>query len=125
MSGRATRCCPRRVSTTDSAHRRAWIVDPLDGTREFSELGRDDWVVHVALWQAGELVAGAVALPAQGAHYHAERRRASCRAGQSADSRVLNPATRRRARGQGRPGRRTRRDGFCGSQSRIGRTGPC
>lgn len=45
---------------------RVWIVDPLDGTREFSELGREDWAVHVALWQAGELVAGAVALPAQG-----------------------------------------------------------
>ncbi|RAV12004.1 3'(2'),5'-bisphosphate nucleotidase CysQ [Mycolicibacterium sp. GF69] len=45
---------------------RVWIVDPLDGTREFSELGRDDWAVHVALWEAGELVAGAVALPAQG-----------------------------------------------------------
>ena len=45
---------------------RVWIVDPLDGTREFSELGRDDWAVHVALWQEGELVAGAVALPAQG-----------------------------------------------------------
>src|ERR1700742_2635172 len=45
---------------------RVWIVDPLDGTREFGELDRDDWAVHVALWQAGELVAGAVALPAQG-----------------------------------------------------------
>src|SRR5215472_14191857 len=45
---------------------RVWIVDPLDGTREFSELGRTDWAVHVALWQSGELVAGAVALPAQG-----------------------------------------------------------
>lgn len=45
---------------------RVWIVDPLDGTREFSELGREDWAVHVALWQSGELVAGAVALPAQG-----------------------------------------------------------
>ncbi|BBY46318.1 3'(2'),5'-bisphosphate nucleotidase CysQ [Mycolicibacterium celeriflavum] len=45
---------------------RVWIVDPLDGTREFSELGRDDWAVHVALWEAGELVAGAIALPAQG-----------------------------------------------------------
>ncbi len=45
---------------------RVWIVDPLDGTREFSELGRDDWAVHVALWQGGALVAGAVALPAQG-----------------------------------------------------------
>lgn len=44
---------------------RVWIVDPLDGTREFSEPGRADWAVHVALWQSGELVAGAVALPAQ------------------------------------------------------------
>ena len=45
---------------------RVWIIDPLDGTREFSEPDRDDWAVHVALWQAGELVAGAVALPARG-----------------------------------------------------------
>lgn len=44
---------------------RVWIIDPLDGTREFSELDRTDWAVHVALWEAGELVAGAVALPAQ------------------------------------------------------------
>jgi 3'(2'), 5'-bisphosphate nucleotidase len=53
------------------AHR-VWIVDPLDGTREFGEPGRTDWAVHVALWErrdasgAGELTAGAVALPAQG-----------------------------------------------------------
>ena len=46
---------------------RVWIVDPLDGTREFSEPDRDDWAVHVALWEDGDLVAGAVALPAQGA----------------------------------------------------------
>ncbi|MGK2879958.1 MAG: 3'(2'),5'-bisphosphate nucleotidase CysQ [Mycobacterium sp.] len=46
--------------------RRVWIVDPLDGTREFGELGRTDWAVHVALWADGEIVAGAVALPAQG-----------------------------------------------------------
>ena len=45
---------------------RVWIVDPLDGTREFSELDRDDWAVHVALWERGDLVAGAVALPGQG-----------------------------------------------------------
>ncbi len=53
---------------------RVWIIDPLDGTREFAEQGRTDWAVHVALWQrdvpgnsadAGRLVAGAVALPAQ------------------------------------------------------------
>lgn len=45
---------------------RVWIIDPLDGTREFSEQGRTDWAVHVALWAGGDLVAGAVALPAQG-----------------------------------------------------------
>ncbi len=50
---------------------RVWIVDPLDGTREFGEEGRTDWAVHVALWErsaaagAGDLTAGAVALPAQ------------------------------------------------------------
>jgi len=42
--------------------RRVWIVDPLDGTREFSEQ-RDDWAVHVALAVDGVLGAGAVALP--------------------------------------------------------------
>ncbi|MEO3782534.1 3'(2'),5'-bisphosphate nucleotidase CysQ [Actinocorallia sp. B10E7] len=45
---------------------RVWIVDPLDGTREFSEEGRSDWAVHVALWENDRLAAGAVALPAQG-----------------------------------------------------------
>ncbi len=61
---------------------RVWIVDPLDGTREFGEEGRTDWAVHVALWERadpersarlveggrprGRLAAGAVALPAQG-----------------------------------------------------------
>jgi 3'(2'), 5'-bisphosphate nucleotidase len=54
----------------DSAERldadRVWIVDPLDGTREFGEEGRSDWAVHVALWEKDRLTAGAVALPAQG-----------------------------------------------------------
>ncbi|MEU7931113.1 3'(2'),5'-bisphosphate nucleotidase CysQ [Micromonospora echinofusca] len=49
---------------------RVWIIDPLDGTREFSEEGRSDWAVHVALWSRTAptphgLVAGAVGLPAQ------------------------------------------------------------
>jgi 3'(2'), 5'-bisphosphate nucleotidase len=50
---------------------RVWIVDPLDGTREFGDPGRTDWAVHVALWAraaaagTGDLIAGAVALPAQ------------------------------------------------------------
>ncbi|GAA1550400.1 3'(2'),5'-bisphosphate nucleotidase CysQ [Actinomadura kijaniata] len=56
-------------NTADADRRtadRVWIIDPLDGTREFSEEGRRDWAVHVALWERGRLTAGAVALPAQG-----------------------------------------------------------
>ena len=45
---------------------RVWVVDPLDGTREFSEPGRTDWAVHVALVVGERPVAGAVALPALG-----------------------------------------------------------
>lgn len=41
---------------------RVWIIDPLDGTREYGE-DRHDWAVHVALWADGALVTGAVALP--------------------------------------------------------------
>src|SRR5258707_1542526 len=56
-----------RDSRARLSARRVWIVDPLDGTREFGEPGRTDWAVHVALWEEGELTAGAVALPAQAA----------------------------------------------------------
>ncbi|WP_349829380.1 3'(2'),5'-bisphosphate nucleotidase CysQ [Brevibacterium litoralis] len=51
---------------------RVWIIDPLDGTREFSErdeqgVWRDDFAVHIALWKQGEgLTDGAVGLPARG-----------------------------------------------------------
>lgn len=50
---------------TRLAKRRVWIIDPLDGTREYSE-GRDDWAVHVALAIDGTASDGAVALPALG-----------------------------------------------------------
>jgi 3'(2'), 5'-bisphosphate nucleotidase len=50
----------------DSADRlqakRVWIVDPLDGTREYGER-RTDWAVHIALAIDGEPTLGAVALP--------------------------------------------------------------
>lgn len=46
---------------------RVWIIDPLDGTREFSMPGRGDWAVHVALWEAGRgITAAAVAMPVLG-----------------------------------------------------------
>ena len=54
------------VDTTDRLDQeRVWIVDPLDGTREYSE-GREDWAVHIALAIGGRPALGAVALPAQG-----------------------------------------------------------
>jgi 3'(2'), 5'-bisphosphate nucleotidase len=52
---------------------RVWIIDPLDGTREFSTPGRDDWAVHVALWRSGaEITDAAVALPARGELYRSD-----------------------------------------------------
>ena len=47
------------------AKRRVWIVDPVDGTREYGE-GRADWAVHVALSIDGVAAIGAVALPGAG-----------------------------------------------------------
>lgn len=47
------------------AKRRVWIVDPVDGTREYGE-GRADWAVHVALAIDGAAAIGAVALPGAG-----------------------------------------------------------
>ena len=44
---------------------RTWIVDPLDGTREFGEPPRTDWAVHIALVIDGKPAAGAVSLPAE------------------------------------------------------------
>ena len=54
---------------------RVWIIDPLDGTREFSErengVWRTDWAVHIALWtrEANGLALGVVSLPARDAVY--------------------------------------------------------
>ncbi|MGH8960440.1 MAG: inositol monophosphatase family protein, partial [Jatrophihabitantaceae bacterium] len=49
---------------------RVWIIDPLDGTREYGLPGRPDWAVHVALWQRGlGITDAAVAQPALSAVY--------------------------------------------------------
>jgi 3'(2'), 5'-bisphosphate nucleotidase len=65
LSEEGVRDDPARLSVD-----RVWIVDPLDGTREYGEAGRVDWAVHIALWSrtttaACQLAAAAVALPAQ------------------------------------------------------------
>lgn len=57
---------------------RVWIVDPVDGTHEFSMPGRSDWAVHIALWQrddgpnGGGITDAAVALPALGEVYRTD-----------------------------------------------------
>jgi 3'(2'), 5'-bisphosphate nucleotidase len=66
LSEEGVRDAPERLAAD-----RVWIIDPLDGTREYGEQGRSDWAVHVALWSAAattdsKLIAGAVALPAMG-----------------------------------------------------------
>ena len=61
------------------AARRVWIIDPLDGTREYSE-GREDWAVHVGLAIDGEPQCGAVALPARRAVFSTGKRSTSTRA---------------------------------------------
>ncbi|SRR6266508_385754 len=74
LAGRLARLRPADAVLSEEAAddparlgaRRVWIVDPLDGTREYGEPARKDWAVHVALWSDGALVAGAVALPAAG-----------------------------------------------------------
>jgi 3'(2'), 5'-bisphosphate nucleotidase len=55
-----TKDTPARLSKE-----RVWIIDPLDGTREYGE-GRDDWAVHIGLAIGGKPALGAVALPALG-----------------------------------------------------------
>ncbi|KUH80968.1 MULTISPECIES: 3'(2'),5'-bisphosphate nucleotidase CysQ [unclassified Mycobacterium] len=56
---------------------RVWIVDPVDGTWEFSLPGRTDWAVHIALWQRdgspnGRITDAAVALPARNEVYRSD-----------------------------------------------------
>ena len=56
---------------------RVWIVDPVDGTREFSSPGREDWAVHIALWQRdgtpdGGITDAVVGLPARGEIYRTD-----------------------------------------------------
>ncbi len=66
---------PIRLSTA-----RVWIIDPLDGTREYGMPGRDDWAVHVALWEVGSgIKAAAVAQPALDVVYATDTVRATRR----------------------------------------------
>ncbi|UXA11336.1 3'(2'),5'-bisphosphate nucleotidase CysQ [Mycobacterium sp. SMC-8] len=57
---------------------RVWIVDPVDGTYEYSMPGRTDWAVHIALWQRSSahgtptITDAAVALPARGEVYRTD-----------------------------------------------------
>lgn len=84
-------------------HDRVWIIDPLDGTREFSTPGRDDWAVHIALWQRPggpsngqrEITDAAVSLPARGnIVYRSDTVTAAARVGVTDTIRIAVSATR-------------------------------
>lgn len=62
-------CEEERDNADRLSARRVWIIDPLDGTREYSE-ARSDWAVHVALAIDGAPIVGAVALPGLGLTLH-------------------------------------------------------
>jgi 3'(2'), 5'-bisphosphate nucleotidase len=67
---------PARLSAA-----RVWIIDPLDGTREYGMPGRDDRAVHVALWEAGSgITAAAVAQPSLDVVYASDTVQAELRA---------------------------------------------
>jgi 3'(2'), 5'-bisphosphate nucleotidase len=58
----AVLCEEEAADPTRLKHSRVWIIDPLDGTREYGE-ERSDWAVHIALSIDGRAEIGAVALP--------------------------------------------------------------
>ncbi|KAA0018074.1 3'(2'),5'-bisphosphate nucleotidase CysQ [Antrihabitans cavernicola] len=72
---------------------RVWIIDPLDGTREYGMGDRPDWAVHVALWERGSgITAAAVAQPSLRVVYATDETFASTTAAQP--MRVLVSASR-------------------------------
>ena len=70
--------------TADSAERllrvRAWVVDPIDGTRDFLR-GRNGWAVSIALVEGGRLRLGVLDAPARGEHWRAEAGKGATRNG--------------------------------------------
>jgi 3'(2'), 5'-bisphosphate nucleotidase len=83
---------------------RVWIVDPLDGTREFGEVPRTDWAVHIALVEDGVPTVGAVSLPGRRRTRGAARRPRRSSAGDLQPD-APGPSRRdRRRRARGRPG---------------------
>ena len=79
---------------TDDAQRldssRLWVIDPLDGSRDYG-FGNDEWAVHVGLVEDGQILAGAVALPALDLLFHTgEHRKASARQDEAAAEGDLN-----------------------------------
>lgn len=78
---------------------RVWIIDPVDGTREYSMPGRPDWAVHIALWQRvggpdGRITDAAVALPARDEVYRSDTVVAGPRRDPAAPIRITASASR-------------------------------
>ena len=52
--------------------RRAWLIDPIDGTKLFIE-GHPDYAILIGLWEEGEMIASAAAWPEHGLFVFAEK----------------------------------------------------
>jgi len=76
-----------------------WLVDPIDGTRDFIR-GRTGWAVSVALVSAGRPLLGYLDAPARGEFWHAEAGQGSWRNGEAlvASQRASLPGARVPAR---------------------------
>lgn len=71
--------------TADSADRlncvRVWVVDPIDGTRDYVR-GREGWAVSIALVEGGRPLIGVLDAPARGEHWRAQAGRGATRNGE-------------------------------------------
>lgn len=87
--------CEETRDTPDRLEKsRVWIIDPLDGSREFGD-ARDDWAVHVGLAVDGQAVSGAVAVPSLGEDAVFRSDRPVKRPGHHGAPRILVSRTRR------------------------------
>ncbi len=85
--------------TVDSADRlncvRVWVVDPIDGTRDYVR-GREGWAVSIALVEGGRPMIGVLDAPARGEHWRAQAGRGATRNGEPirASQRITLPGAR-------------------------------
>lgn len=59
-------------NTPNDYTKRIWMIDPLDGTKDFVK-GKDGFAIHIGLWSSGSILFGLVYAPARDKIYFAEK----------------------------------------------------